>query len=72
MTRRLLCLLFLLIHVVASSAANPQYIASRLRAPFHYLTCSSAKRMTAEHAVYFDTRDQAIAAGHRPCKVCDP
>jgi len=71
--RRLLVLslcLSTLVPVTGATKAN--YIASRLRAPFHYLTCRSARLITPEHAVYFETREQAIEAGHRPCKNCSP
>jgi len=58
----LLCLLCLLSLVSATGANQANYIASRLRAPFHYLTCRSARLITPEHAVYFETREQAIEA----------
>lgn len=55
-----------------ADAGKANYVASKLRAPFHILTCSSAMRITADHAVYYETREQAIEAGHRPCKRCKP
>ena len=57
---------------VSTAAAAGQYIASALRAPFHVLTCKWAKKIDPANAVYYNTRDQAIADGHRPCKVCRP
>jgi len=37
---------------------------------FHRPTCSCLPN--PENRVYFDTRDEAIAAGYRPCQRCNP
>lgn len=39
---------------------------------FHYTTCRSAQKIRADHRIYFDSRDEAIAAGYIPCKICRP
>jgi micrococcal nuclease len=59
------------------SADSPQeakvaYVASVNRAPFHRITCTWADRISPQNVQTFMTREQAIKAGHRPCKVCKP
>jgi len=34
------------------------------------LSCSSGKRMKAENRVFFETEQEAIKAGYRPCGHC--
>lgn len=29
-------------------------------------------KIAPQNAVYFETREEAIQVGHRPCKVCRP
>ena len=48
------------------------YVASIRREPFHSLDCIWAKRISPANLQTFKTRDKAIKAGHRPCKVCRP
>lgn len=53
-------------------AMEKPYVASQLREPFHRPTCAWAKKINPENLVGYDTREQAEADGHRPCKVCKP
>lgn len=62
---------FFLILSAAAQASAP-YVDSVLRAPFHRVTCRWAAKIATENAVYYETRAQALADGHRPCKVCNP
>ena len=34
------------------------------------LSCSSGKQMKAENRVFFDTEEEAVNAGYRPCGHC--
>ena len=53
--------------------AQGQFVANKkVGKPFHKVTCSSAKKLKAANAVYFATREEAIKAGHTPCKICKP
>ena len=66
-------LLWLLIACCSlGSASKPEFVASKLRKPFHVLSCEWASRIAEESRVYFSTRQAALDAGHRPCKVCNP
>jgi micrococcal nuclease len=71
MKRVCLCLLAIFL-LAACALAAPQYVASRLREPFHVSSCKWAQRISPANAVYYDTRDKAIDDGHKPCKVCNP
>jgi methylphosphotriester-DNA--protein-cysteine methyltransferase len=48
------------------------YVASVHCAPFHRPHCRSAQRISPGNLQSFSTREGAIQAGHRPCKVCKP
>ncbi len=48
------------------------YIGNSNSGIFHYSDCRWVSRMSNNHKVYFDSRDEAINAGYRPCKVCRP
>lgn len=49
-----------------------KYVASKKRAPFHYPWCRWAKQISPHNLQTFSSREEAIQAGHRPCKVCNP
>jgi micrococcal nuclease len=48
------------------------YIGTTNSYKFHVRSCTWGKKITENNAVYFNTRDEAIAAGFVPCKVCTP
>ena len=52
--------------------AKVQYVASSAREPFHLPSCEWAAKISASNKQTFATREAAIRAGHRPCKVCRP
>lgn len=54
------------------AARDKPFVASVLREPFHKSSCRWAKKINTENLAGYDERDQAIADGHRPCKVCRP
>ena len=58
----------------ARPATTPavNYVASRVRLPFHRPDCKWAAKISPKNLEVFETREQAIEAGHRPCKVCNP
>jgi hypothetical protein len=53
-------------------AARYKYVSSKNSQVFHSPNCRSAKRITPENLVGYNSRDEAIQAGKRPCKVCKP
>lgn len=57
------------------AAANPddvKYVGSVNSNKFHYPWCTAANRIRPENLVTFKTREEAIAAGRVPCKICNP
>jgi Metal binding domain of Ada len=48
------------------------FVASKNSQIFHKASCSSAKRISPNNLVSYATRDEAIAAGKRPCERCNP
>lgn len=49
-----------------------QYVASKNREPFHYPWCRWAKKISPYNLQTFSSREEALRAGHRPCKICNP
>ncbi len=48
------------------------YIASKSQLIFHKLDCPAAKSILVKNRVYYKTREEAIAAGKKPCSICKP
>ena len=58
--------------IAAPPLFDTPYIGNSYRHTFHYRACPSVVEMWAEHQVPFNTRDEAVAAGYRPCGNCRP
>lgn len=48
------------------------YVASKNGKVFHKASCSHVKRITPENLVRFNSRQEAMQKGRRPCKTCNP
>lgn len=71
--RKRLVLSFLAVLLLAAAVlAAPQYVASARKVPFHRVSCRWAQKISPSNAVYYNTREEAIRDGHRPCRVCKP
>jgi methylphosphotriester-DNA--protein-cysteine methyltransferase len=57
---------------LAADQKQPAYVASANREPFHKPACEWAKKISAKNLEAFKSREEAVKAGHRPCKVCRP
>jgi len=55
-----------------ATAKTGRYVDSVTREPLHRPSCQWAQRISPENREWFATREEAINAGHRPCKVCNP
>lgn len=53
-----------------SSELEEQYIGNKNSQIFHRPTCSSLPN--EENRVYFENKEEALSAGHRGCKRCNP
>jgi phage FluMu protein Com len=51
---------------------NGRYVAYKNSDKFHYRECRWAMRISPRNMIVFETRDQAIKAGYKPCAVCEP
>jgi micrococcal nuclease len=56
----------------SATKAEASYIGSTNSHKFHNLNSSSGKKILECNAEYFTVREDAIAAGYVPCKVCNP
>ncbi|MGB8312172.1 MAG: Ada metal-binding domain-containing protein [Halobacteriota archaeon] len=52
--------------------ASCSFIGNSHTHVFHYAWCSDVSKIKPEHKVCFDTAQQALAAGYRPCQHCHP
>ncbi len=53
-------------------AVESSYVASKNGQVFHKPGCQFAGKILPENLVTYSTREEAIAAGKRPCKRCNP
>lgn len=51
-------------------AVSGSYVASKNGTKYHYPWCSGAKRMKEENKIWFDTVEEALAAGYTPAANC--
>ncbi|MEE9370022.1 MAG: Ada metal-binding domain-containing protein [Sedimentisphaerales bacterium] len=58
--------------VTKSAVAKYKYVASKNSKVFHKPDCSSARRIKPENLTGYNSRDEAIKGGKRPCKICKP
>ena len=72
MRKRLALSILAALLLAAAVLAAPQYVASINKEPFHRISCRWARKISPKNAVYYNTREEAIQDGHRPCKVCKP
>ena len=48
------------------------FVASARSQVFHWPDCKSAAKIPAANLVHYNTRDEAIQAGKKPCHECNP
>ena len=54
------------------TVAEYKYVASKNSKVFHKPDCRWVKRILAKNLVGYNSREEAIEAGKRPCKLCKP
>jgi len=52
--------------------ATGNFIGSANSSKFHTLSCEWSKKISKNNIIYFKTRDEAIKAGYKPCRSCNP
>jgi hypothetical protein len=55
-----------------SAVSGYKYVASKNSKDFHKPGCRWAKRIKPENLVGYSSKNEAIKAGKRPCKQCNP
>ena len=55
-----------------SAISEQKYVASNSSTVFHKPECRWAKNISAQNLVSYTSKDDAIKAGKRPCKTCNP
>ena len=55
-----------------SAAAEHGYVASKSSAIFHKPGCRWTQNISQENLVTYKSKEEAIKAGKRPCKTCNP
>jgi methylphosphotriester-DNA--protein-cysteine methyltransferase len=66
---------FLIISFILTNsvfAASSYYVGSAKSDVYHYPSCYWAGEIYPSNLISFDTPEDAIDAGYRPCKVCSP
>jgi hypothetical protein len=53
-------------------AVEYEYITSRKSKIFHKADCGQVKRILPQNITGYNSRDEAVKAGKRPCKMCKP
>ncbi|MGB2862454.1 MAG: Ada metal-binding domain-containing protein [Sedimentisphaerales bacterium] len=57
---------------VNSAISEHKYVASKSSNVFHKSECRWGKNISAQNLVSYKSKDEAIKAGKRPCKTCNP
>jgi len=52
--------------------AKYQYLSSKYSKIFHKPDCRGAKRILPKNLAGYNSREEAVKAGKRPCKICKP
>ena len=55
-----------------SESSQGAYIGNKNSHIFHYPGCRAVQKMRASNMVDFEKRNDATAAGYRPCRICYP
>ena len=53
-------------------AAEYNFVASKSSEVFHRSDCRWAQNISQENLIVYDSREEAMKAGKRPCKTCNP
>ena len=56
----------------AGNAVTTGYLASKNSGVFHKAGCKGAAKISEKNLVRYATREEAIQAGKKPCRECNP
>ncbi len=63
---------FLFGFCLQATAGEVKLIASNYSDRYHVSTCKVAQKIPLKESLFFQSPEDAIAAGLRPCKKCNP
>lgn len=69
---KLLALTTMIVFIVPIIAMAASYVGNLNSYKFHYQSCRMAKKMKQSNRIYFDSRQEAVNRGMKPCGVCRP
>ncbi len=55
---------------VDAASESVHYVANRNSELFHHRACKSVKRINAENIIAFNSVEQAVGEGFKPCRAC--
>jgi endonuclease YncB( thermonuclease family) len=56
----------------SGSSDSGSYIGNSNTGKFHETSCRWGQKTAEHNRVYFDSRNDAVSQGYKPCKVCNP
>ena len=68
----LLAGLFFMAGIGLAKAEDAAFVASKGGEKYHYADCSVAKKIATANLVKFAKAEDAVKAGYKPCKICNP
>ena len=70
--RKFLFIISALIIFTAANVLASGYVGNINSRIFHYSDCNSVAKMKPANKIIFNSRDEAVQNGYRPCKKCAP
>ena len=56
--------------VLGAEATGGQYVASKSGSKYHFPWCAGAQSIKEENKIWFDSKEEAMAAGYAPAANC--
>jgi len=63
---------FFILLFFAGQAFGAELVASKNGSKYHMPDCKLARRIKADNIMKFRTAEEAVKAGYKPCKRCNP
>lgn len=70
--KKFLALTVAAIILITANVFAASYVGNANSKKFHYADCRAAGKIKPANRVTINSREEAIAAGYVPCKICKP
>ena len=70
--KKIFAVIIAIIILTAANVFASGYVGNANSKVFHYSDCTSANKMNPANKIIFNSRDEAVQTGYRPCKKCKP